>query len=129
MLLAIIYMLCIFLIIYLSRCQGGGRGASGARTHGTRWDCICKLDYVSGSKLDYVSLTNYFSILKANSSLVFNSLLKNYIDLVLASLWDRDLFSGLISCSLPGAKYRVVFLTGPPDFQYQNEKQVAANQD
>ena len=25
--------------------------------------------------------------------------------------------------------YRVVFLTGPPDFQYQNEKQVAANQD
>ena len=22
-----------------------------------------------------------------------------------------------------------VFLTGPPDFQYQNEKQVAANQD
>ena len=24
--------------------------------------------------------------------------------------------------------YRVVFLTGPPDFQYQNEKQVAANQ-
>ena len=27
------------------------------------------------------------------------------------------------------AMYRVVFLTGPPDFQYQNEKQVAANQD
>ena len=26
-------------------------------------------------------------------------------------------------------KYRVVFLTGPPDLQYQNEKQVAANQD
>ena len=25
--------------------------------------------------------------------------------------------------------YMVVFLTGPPDFQYQNEKQVAANQD
>ena len=25
--------------------------------------------------------------------------------------------------------YRVVFLTGPPDFQHQNEKQVAANQD
>ena len=25
--------------------------------------------------------------------------------------------------------YRVVFLTGPPDLQYQNEKQVAANQD
>ena len=25
--------------------------------------------------------------------------------------------------------YRVVFLTGPPYFQYQNEKQVAANQD
>ena len=25
--------------------------------------------------------------------------------------------------------YRVVFLTGPPDFQYQKEKQVAANQD
>ena len=25
--------------------------------------------------------------------------------------------------------YRVVFLTGPPDFQYQNEKQVASNQD
>ena len=25
--------------------------------------------------------------------------------------------------------YRVVFLTGPPDFQYQNEKQVAVNQD
>ena len=25
--------------------------------------------------------------------------------------------------------YRVFFLTGPPDFQYQNEKQVAANQD
>ena len=25
--------------------------------------------------------------------------------------------------------YRVVFLTGPPDFLYQNEKQVAANQD
>ena len=25
--------------------------------------------------------------------------------------------------------YRVVFLTGPPHFQYQNEKQVAANQD
>ena len=25
--------------------------------------------------------------------------------------------------------YRVVFLTGPPDFQYQNEKQVAATQD
>ena len=25
--------------------------------------------------------------------------------------------------------YRVVFLTGPHDFQYQNEKQVAANQD
>ena len=25
--------------------------------------------------------------------------------------------------------YRVVFLTGPPIFQYQNEKQVAANQD
>ena len=24
---------------------------------------------------------------------------------------------------------RVVFLTGPPDFQYQNEKQVAANRD
>ena len=24
--------------------------------------------------------------------------------------------------------YRVVFLTGPPDFQYQNEKHVAANQ-
>ena len=24
--------------------------------------------------------------------------------------------------------YRVVFLTGPPDFQYQNEKQVAVNQ-
>ena len=24
--------------------------------------------------------------------------------------------------------YRVVFLTGPPDFQYQNEKQFAANQ-
>ena len=27
------------------------------------------------------------------------------------------------------ASYRVVFLTGPPDFQHQNEKQVAANQD
>ena len=26
-------------------------------------------------------------------------------------------------------RYRVVFLTGLPDFQYQNEKQVAANQD
>ena len=26
-------------------------------------------------------------------------------------------------------KYRVVFLTVPPDIQYQNEKQVAANQD
>ena len=26
-------------------------------------------------------------------------------------------------------KYRVFFLTGPPDLQYQNEKQVAANQD
>ena len=26
-----------------------------------------------------------------------------------------------------GSMYRVVFLTGPPDFQYQNEKQVAAN--
>ena len=25
--------------------------------------------------------------------------------------------------------YGGVFLTGPPDFQYQNEKQVAANQD
>ena len=25
--------------------------------------------------------------------------------------------------------YRVVFLTGPPDFQYQKKKQVAANQD
>ena len=25
-------------------------------------------------------------------------------------------------------KYRVVFLTGAPDFQYQKEKQVAANQ-
>ena len=25
--------------------------------------------------------------------------------------------------------YRVLFLTVPPDFQYQNEKQVAANQD
>ena len=25
-------------------------------------------------------------------------------------------------------RYRVFFLTGPPDFQYQNEKQVAANQ-
>ena len=25
--------------------------------------------------------------------------------------------------------YRVGFLTGSPDFQYQNEKQVAANQD
>ena len=25
--------------------------------------------------------------------------------------------------------YRVVFLTGPLDFQYQNEKRVAANQD
>ena len=25
--------------------------------------------------------------------------------------------------------YRLVFLTGPPDFQNQNEKQVAANQD
>ena len=25
--------------------------------------------------------------------------------------------------------YRVLFLTAPPDFQYQNEKQVTANQD
>ena len=25
--------------------------------------------------------------------------------------------------------YRVLFLSVPPDFQYQNEKQVAANQD
>ena len=31
--------------------------------------------------------------------------------------------------ALSNAIYRVVFLTGPPDFQYQNEKQVAANQD
>ena len=29
----------------------------------------------------------------------------------------------------PWIIYRVVFLTGPPDLQYQNEKQVAANQD
>ena len=29
----------------------------------------------------------------------------------------------------PKVCYRVVFLTGPLNFQYQNEKQVAANQD
>ena len=28
-----------------------------------------------------------------------------------------------------GSTYRVFFLTGPPDFKYQKEKQVAANQD
>ena len=27
------------------------------------------------------------------------------------------------------SSYRVLFFTVPPDFQYQNEKQVAANQD
>ena len=32
-------------------------------------------------------------------------------------------------CWCSSCMYRVVFLTGPPDFQYQNEKQVAANQD
>ena len=33
------------------------------------------------------------------------------------------LYSGLKGAG--GPSYRVVFLTGPPDFQYQNEKQVA----
>ena len=35
---------------------------------------------------------------------------------------------GFLSCG-NSLTYRVVFLTGPPDLQYQNEKQVAANQD
>ena len=32
-------------------------------------------------------------------------------------------------CTAGAATYRVFFLTGPPNFQYQNEKEVAANQD
>ena len=31
--------------------------------------------------------------------------------------------------SIVAPNYRVVFLTGPPNFQYKNEKQEAANQD
>ena len=31
--------------------------------------------------------------------------------------------------SISNAIYRVVFLTGPPDFQYQNEKTCSANEE
>ena len=42
----------------------------------------------------------------------------------------RLVTSELLHCIANGSNiYRVVFLTGPPDFHYQNEKQVAANQD
>ena len=49
--------------------------------------------------------------------------LSNPISFVVAHLYP------IFLCSLVVEIYRVVFLTGPPDFQYQNEKQVAANQD
>ena len=39
--------------------------------------------------------------------------------------WTSTINMYIVQCAM----YRVVFLTGPPDFQYQNEKQVAANQD
>ena len=38
-----------------------------------------------------------------------------------------DQFSPLPFCVM--TRYRVVFLTGPPDFQYQNEKTCSANEE
>ena len=59
--------------------------------------------------------------------------LKRYGDM---AIWLNGLCSkkgewvtGLDRTRYPSDFYRVFFLTGPPDFQYQNEKQVAANQD
>ena len=38
-------------------------------------------------------------------------------------------FGVIVNCCPLLQKYRVVFLTGPPDFQYQNEKTCSANEE
>ena len=53
-----------------------------------------------------------------------------YISKVEPPMSATDIFQSPIWVqNIEGELYRVFFLTGPPDFQYQNEKQVAANQD
>ena len=38
-------------------------------------------------------------------------------------------FCVIVNCCPLLQKYRVIFLTGPPDFQYQNEKTCSANEE
>ena len=48
---------------------------------------------------------------------------------IICIFWDCLYFLILLVIGRLAGTYRVVFLTGPPDFQYQNEKTCSANEE
>ena len=56
---------------------------------------------------------------------------QSFVDSIIDSAVNSSMLEGanLTKEDVVLAMYRVVFLTGPPDFQYQNEKTCSANEE